>query len=74
MQIALDRIEAPLRSLALHHLTSGKHYQESAISPYLWVNGAPPQGVESPKFSALADDGFRAGVWKWAGYSGLHMK
>jgi sulfoxide reductase catalytic subunit YedY len=59
VQIALDRIEAPLRSLALHHLTSRQHYRESAISPYLWVNGAPPQGAESPEFSALADDGFR---------------
>jgi len=59
VQIALDAIEAPFRSLALHHLASGQHYRASAISPYLWVNGAPPQGAESPEFSALAADGFR---------------
>jgi len=59
MQIALDHLEAPFRSLALHHLTSRQHYRETDISPYLWVNGAPPQGEESPEFSALAADGFR---------------
>lgn len=58
-QIALDRIEAPIRWLALHRLTSGQHYREADISPYLWVNGAPPQGEESPEFLALAQDDFR---------------
>jgi len=59
VQIALDRIEAPIRTLALHHMTSRQHYQEADISPYLWVTGAPPQDEESPEFIALANDGFR---------------
>ncbi len=59
VQIALDHFEAPFRSVVLSHLTSGQHYRESDISPYLWVNGAPPQGAESPEFSALAADEFR---------------
>ncbi len=59
VQIVLDRIEAPLRTLALHHMSSGQHYREADISPYLWVNGAPPEGAESPEFIALAQGNFR---------------
>jgi methionine sulfoxide reductase catalytic subunit len=59
VQVALDRIEAPIRMLALHNMASGQHYRESNISPYLWVNGAPPADEESPEFSALAKDHFR---------------
>ena len=59
VQVALDHIEAPIRTLALHNMASGQHYRESDISPYLWVNGAPPGSEESPEFIALAKDGFR---------------
>jgi DMSO/TMAO reductase YedYZ molybdopterin-dependent catalytic subunit/uncharacterized membrane protein (DUF485 family) len=59
VQVALDRIEAPIRTIALHHMASGQHYKESDISPYLWVNGAPPEGEESPAFIALMQDDFR---------------
>ena len=59
IQTALDRIEAPVRQLVLHNLASGQHYPASAISPYFWVNGAPPQGDESTAFLALANDDFR---------------
>jgi len=71
VQIALDRIEAPLRSLALHHLTSRQHYRESAISSYLWVNGAPAQPLAGGAARAArsgADHGacLRAGlVGRW---------
>jgi methionine sulfoxide reductase catalytic subunit len=59
VQVALDRIETPIRTLALHHMASGQHYRESDISPYLWVNGAPPEGQESPEFTALRRGDFR---------------
>jgi methionine sulfoxide reductase catalytic subunit len=59
VQIALDRIETPIRTIALHHMASGQHYREADISPYLWVNGAPPESEESSEFIALANDGFR---------------
>ncbi len=59
VQVALDRIEAPVRKLALHHLAPGQRYQEADISPYHWVNGAPPKVEESPEFADLARNGFR---------------
>jgi sulfoxide reductase catalytic subunit YedY len=59
VQVALDRIQAPVRRLALHHLSSGQHYEESDISPYHWINGAPPKPEESPEFVELARNGFR---------------
>jgi methionine sulfoxide reductase catalytic subunit len=59
VQVALDRIETPIRTLALHNMSSGQHYRESDISPYLWVNGAPPGSEESPEFNALMRDDFR---------------
>ena len=59
VQVALDRIQAPVRQIALHNLASGQFYEESDISPYHWVNGAPPEPDESPEFVELARDGFR---------------
>jgi sulfoxide reductase catalytic subunit YedY len=59
VQVALDRIEAPIRKIALHHMSPGQHYQESDISPYHWVNGAPPTEEESPEHVRWREDGFR---------------
>lgn len=59
VQVTLDRIEAPIRKVALHNLTPGQHYRESDISPYHWVNGAPPTAEESTEFLELMADGFR---------------
>jgi DMSO/TMAO reductase YedYZ molybdopterin-dependent catalytic subunit len=66
VQVALDQIEAPIRTIALHTMASGQHYKESDLSPYLWVNGAPPQHEESPEFIELANNHFRD--WR------LHVK
>ncbi len=59
VQVALDKIEAPIRRIALHNLASVQHYRASDTSPYLWVNGAPPKGAESPEFIELAEHSFR---------------
>jgi methionine sulfoxide reductase catalytic subunit len=59
VQVTLDRIETPIRMLALHNLASGQHYKASDISPYFWVNGAPPTQAESPEFVELAKNDFR---------------
>ncbi|MCC6626266.1 MAG: molybdopterin-dependent oxidoreductase [Chloroflexi bacterium] len=59
VQVALDKIETPIRIIALHNMTSAQHYDDSSISPYLWVNGAPPTGDENPEFTALAKDNYR---------------
>ena len=59
VQVALDRIEAPLRTLVLHNLASAQHYPPSAISPYFWINGAPPETEDSPEFAALRANDFR---------------
>ncbi len=59
VQVALDHIEAPIRKIALHNMASGQHYQESDISPYLWVNGAPPVDEESPEFVAMTENDYR---------------
>lgn len=59
VQIGLDHIEAPIRRIALRHMASGQHYSESDISPYFWINGAPPLAEESAEFIALANGGFR---------------
>jgi len=59
VQVALDKIEAPIRLIALHNMASGQHYTAADISSYLWVNGAPPEDVESPEFVELAQHGFR---------------
>jgi methionine sulfoxide reductase catalytic subunit len=48
-----------VRMLALHNLSSGQYYRESDISPYFWINGAPPKPDESPEYTALAADGYR---------------
>ncbi|HEX5503794.1 MAG TPA: molybdopterin-dependent oxidoreductase [Thermomicrobiales bacterium] len=59
VQVALDHLEAPVRRLILHNLASGQHYPPSAVSPYFWVNGAPPVAEESPEYAALLCDDFR---------------
>jgi methionine sulfoxide reductase catalytic subunit len=59
VQVALDRIEAPVRRVALHNLASVQSYKESDISPYHWINGAPPKPEESPEYIELACHGFR---------------
>lgn len=58
-QVVLDTIEAPARKLLLRRLDSRQHYSEADISPYHWVNGAPPSSTESPEFLRLAEGGFR---------------
>ena len=59
VQVALDAFEAPIRKIALHNMASAQHYQASDISPYFWVNGAPPTSEESPEFIELAKNDFR---------------
>jgi DMSO/TMAO reductase YedYZ molybdopterin-dependent catalytic subunit len=59
VQVALDRIQAPVRWVALHNLTPGQHYSEADISPYHWVNGAPPTERESTEFLELLQNDFR---------------
>ena len=58
VQVALDRFQAPIRQVALHNLSSGQNYRESDISPYHWVNGAPPKPEESPEYTEYAKEGF----------------
>ena len=48
-----------MRQIALHNLSSAQYYEESDISPYHWINGAPPKPEESPRYIELASDGFR---------------
>jgi methionine sulfoxide reductase catalytic subunit len=67
VQVALDKIEQPVRMLALHNLSPGQHYRESDISPYLWINGAPPKPDESPEHAALAAGGYRDWVLEVGG-------
>ena len=59
VQVALDTFEAPIRKLALHNLAPGQHYKESDISPYHWVNGAPPKPEEAPEYHRLLQGGWR---------------
>jgi sulfoxide reductase catalytic subunit YedY len=59
VQVALDAFEAPIRKLALHNLAPGQRYTESDISPYHWVNGAPPTPEESPEWHRLLEGGWR---------------
>jgi methionine sulfoxide reductase catalytic subunit len=57
--VSLDHLETPIRRFALHNLASGQHYKASDISPYFWVNGAPPTPAESTEFVELAKNDFR---------------
>lgn len=59
MQVALDTFEAPIRTIALHNMASAQHYKASDISPYFWINGAPPKSAESPEFLEMANNNFR---------------
>jgi hypothetical protein len=59
VQVALDTFEAPTRKLALHNLAPGQNYNEPDISPYHWVNGAPPKPAESPEYHRLLEGGWR---------------
>jgi sulfoxide reductase catalytic subunit YedY len=58
-QVALDTIERPIRRILLHRLRSRQRYPATRISPYFWINGAPPTPDESPAFLHLAQDQFR---------------
>jgi methionine sulfoxide reductase catalytic subunit len=58
VQIALDILENPIRKVLFHHLSSVQDYSETAVSPYLWVNGAPPTQAESLEFIQLANNDF----------------
>jgi DMSO/TMAO reductase YedYZ molybdopterin-dependent catalytic subunit/thiosulfate reductase cytochrome b subunit len=55
-RVALDTLVNPTKRLLLHKDISKQHYKESDISPYFWVNGAPPVEEE---FKRLAENGFR---------------
>ncbi|GAC1367208.1 MAG: hypothetical protein NVS2B12_17010 [Ktedonobacteraceae bacterium] len=55
-RLALDTLVNPTKRLLLHKDTSKQHYKKSDISPYFWVNGAPPVEEE---FKRLAANGFR---------------
>ena len=57
--MALDKFETPIRLLALHNMASAQHYKETDLSPYFWINGAPPRNEESPEFLELAANNFR---------------
>jgi sulfoxide reductase catalytic subunit YedY len=55
-QHALGAIIDPIRRVLLHGVRSVQHYKESDISPYFWVNGAPPTSEE---YHTLAQSNFR---------------
>jgi sulfoxide reductase catalytic subunit YedY len=63
VQHALGAVVDPTRRFLLHGEISEQHYKESDISPYFWVNGAPP---ESEEYRQLAMNNFRD--WR------LHVK
>ncbi len=56
VQLALGAIIDPTRRFLLHGEISEQHYKESDISPYFWVNGAPPA---SEGYRELAQNNFR---------------
>ena len=56
VQHALGAVVDPTRNFLLHGERSVQHYKESDISPYFWVNGAPPTSEE---YRALAQNNFR---------------
>jgi DMSO/TMAO reductase YedYZ molybdopterin-dependent catalytic subunit len=59
MQHALGALVDPLRLALLHRLKSRQAYQPSAISPYFWVNGRPP---DTSEYQDLVQSGFA--TWK----------
>lgn len=59
MQLVLGAVVDPVRNVLLHGARSVQHYEEKDISPYFWVNGAPPT---SQKYQQLAENDFRD--WK----------
>lgn len=56
VQHALGAVVDPTRHILLHGERSVQHYKEADISPYFWVNGAPPTSEE---YRALAQNNFR---------------
>lgn len=56
VQHALGTVIDPTFKVLLHGARSVQHYQESDISPYFWVNGAPPTSEE---YRHLAQNNFR---------------
>ncbi|GAC1381271.1 MAG: hypothetical protein NVS4B7_02250 [Ktedonobacteraceae bacterium] len=55
MQYVLSAVVDPSRKALLHRLASKQEYKRSDISPYFWVNGAPP---EEEEFKRLAERNF----------------
>src|SRR5579884_3630422 len=56
VQHALGAVIDPTRRVLLHGEKSVQHYKEADISPYFWVNGAPPTSEE---YHILAQNDFR---------------
>ncbi|GCE06040.1 hypothetical protein KDAU_33690 [Dictyobacter aurantiacus] len=56
VQHALGAVVDPTRNALLHGARSVQHYKEEDISPYFWVNGAPPTSEE---YKHLAQNNFR---------------
>lgn len=54
-QHALGAVVDPTRRLLLHEAISKQEYEKEDISPYFWVNGAPPVSEE---FKHLAENNF----------------
>ncbi len=56
VQHALGAVVDPTRNFLLHGERSVQHYKQTDISPYFWVNGAPPTSEE---YRYLAQNNFR---------------
>lgn len=56
VQHALGAVIDPTRRTLLHGDKSVQHYKEAEISPYFWINGAPPT---SEAYHKLAQNNFR---------------
>lgn len=54
-QSALRAFSDPVERLILQKRKSKQHYEQSDISPYFWVNGAPP---ETEEYKELAQHNF----------------
>jgi sulfoxide reductase catalytic subunit YedY len=55
MQHVLGAFVDPAHNFVLQRLASKQHYPPSALSPYFWVNGRPP---ESEAFKQLVENQF----------------
>jgi DMSO/TMAO reductase YedYZ molybdopterin-dependent catalytic subunit len=59
VQVALDRVIAPVKNAIFGKVVSRQNRKESEISPYFRVNGRPPETVE---YRDLVQNGF--GTWR----------